>query len=123
MCGLGNWVDNWTLYAQSDPDFTDNLHSCLHHASLISLDFKLLTSPSGFVHLFAYSLRCISLFIYFNQSMTSLPYLRSFFFFFVIKVFGMVQCFVFLRFLPPLMNFGSVITIPVDIRVLGVEHP
>ena len=34
----------------------------------------------------------------------------------------MVQCFVFLRFLPPVSNFGLVIPILVGIRVLGVEH-
>ena len=81
MCGLGIWVDNWTLQAQFDTYFTENLHSYLHHASLISLDFKLLTSPSGFVHISAYSLLCISFFVYFNQSMTSLPYLRNSIFF------------------------------------------
>ena len=30
---------------------------------------------------------------------------------------------VFLSFLPPLTNFGSITPIPVGIRVLGVEHP
>ena len=35
----------------------------------------------------------------------------------------MVQCFVFLSFLPPLTNFRSITPIPVGIRVLGVERP
>ena len=35
----------------------------------------------------------------------------------------MVQCFVFLSFLPPLMKFGLVTPIPVGIRVLDVERP
>ena len=42
---------------------------------------------------------------------------QGFFFFF-----GMVQCFIFLSFLPPLTNFGLVAPIPVGIRVLGVER-
>ena len=27
MCGLGNWVDNWRIYAQNYPDF--NLQFCI----------------------------------------------------------------------------------------------
>ena len=38
-------------------------------------------------------------------------------------IYGMVQCFVFLSFLPPLMKFGLVPPMPDGIRVLGVEHP
>ena len=35
----------------------------------------------------------------------------------------MVQCFVFLSLLPPLMNFGSVTPIPIGIRVLVLNTP
>ena len=42
---------------------------------------------------------------------------------FLTKFDGIVQYIVFLSFLPPLTNFGSVTPIPVDIRVIGVEHP
>ena len=36
---------------------------------------------------------------------------------------GIVQCFIFLGFLPLLENFGLAALIPVGIRVLGVETP
>ena len=45
-------------------------------------------------------------------------------FLFTCQIFlGIVQCFVFLGFLPLLENFGLAAPIPVGIRVLGVETP
>ena len=51
--------------------------------------------------------------------MTSLPYRRSFFTFHLLSRFlEWCNVFVFLSFLPPLTNFGSVTPIPVGIKVV-----
>ena len=62
---------------------------------------------------------------FFNHihTINSLSNLRNFYFSSSIKIFGRVQCFSLLSFLPPLTNFGLVTPIPVGIRVLDVEHP
>ena len=48
---------------------------------------------------------------------------EAFYFSFVVKVYGMVQCFSLLSFLPPLESFGLATPIPIGIRVLGIETP
>ena len=49
--------------------------------------------------------------------------IEAFYFSFLYKVYGMVQCFAFLSFLPPLKSFGLAAHIPASIMVLGVETP
>ena len=69
---------------------------------------------------FLHILHCgFFIFTYIFNSVPSFHKLFSFLFFFILfKVLGIVQCFSFLSFLPPLTSFGLVNPIPIGIRVL-----
>ena len=106
--------------------FTQIAHTIQHFSFMLLILYFLLETTvkhpqTWFSTSFLHILHCVFFFFHYILSIRFLQF-RSFFIFILFKVLGMVQCFTFLIFLPPITSFGLVTSIPVGIRVLGVEH-
>ena len=123
MSSLRSWVDNRIIWAQFLPIFHFPLDIFAFICILDLFSFMSSIYPPIWFGAFFYILFVLVLFLATFRLQAFIPTLKFFHFSFSIKVLGIMQCFVFLSFLPPLTNFGSVTLIPVGIRVLDVEHP
>ena len=123
MFSLGNWADKWTIKVQVYPDCISTQHIFLQYSSFNSLLISTFKHPQTWFGASFFILTILVFLLTTFRIQIQFPILEAFYYSFLVKVYGMMQYFAFLSFLPPLESFGLAAPIPVDFRVLGVETP